>query len=51
MDPMDLIKDKFAQECTMDTVLHLLMAHFNLSAEEAQAKIDAYFEIVEGYGR
>lgn len=48
MEPMDLIRDKFAQDCTIDTVLHLVMAHFNLSEEEAQTKIDEYFEIVEG---
>ena len=47
MDPMDLIRDKFSQDCTIDTVLHLLMAHFNLSEEEAQTKIDEYFEIVD----
>lgn len=47
MKPMDLIRDKFSQECTIDIVLHLLMAHFNLSEEEAQTKIDMYFEIVE----
>ena len=49
MDPIDLIRDKFSQDCTVDTVLHLLMAHFDLTKEEAQAKIDEYFEIVEGY--
>ncbi len=47
MDIFDLIRDKFSQECTIETVLHLLMAHFNLSEEEAQAKIDEYFEIVD----
>ena len=31
MDPMDLIRDKFSQDCTIETVLHLLMAHFDLS--------------------
>lgn len=51
MDPMDLVQDKFSQDCTIETVLHLLMAHFNLSEEEAQAKIDEYFEIVEGYSK
>lgn len=49
MDPIDLIQDKFSQDCTIDTVLHLVMAHFHLSEEEAQTKIDEYFEIVEGY--
>ncbi len=47
MEPMDLIRDKFSQDCTIETVLHLLMAHFDLSEEEAQAEIDAYFKIVD----
>ena len=47
MDPMDLIRDKFSQDCAIGTVLRLLMAHFDLSEEEARAKIDEYFEIVE----
>lgn len=37
MEPMDLIRDKFLQERTIETVLYLLMAHFDLSEEEAQA--------------
>lgn len=49
MDPIDLIRDKFSQECTIETVLHLLMAHFDMSEEKAQAEIDEYFEIVEKY--
>ena len=47
MDPMDLIRDKFSQDCTIETVLHLLMVHFDLSEEEAQAQIDEYFKIVD----
>lgn len=47
MDPMDLIWDKFSQDCAIETVLHLLMTHFDLSEEEAQAEIDKYFEIVD----
>ena len=47
MEPMDLIRDKFSQDCTIETVLHLLMSHFNLSEEEAQAEIDEYFKIVD----
>ena len=39
MGSMDLIRDKFSQDCTIETVLHLLMAHFNLSEEEAQADL------------
>ena len=49
MDPMDLIRDKFSQDCTIETVQHLLMAHFGMSEEEARAKIAAHFEIVEKY--
>jgi len=47
MEPMDLIRDKFSQDCTIETVLHLVMAHFDLSEKEAQAEIDLYFEIVD----
>ena len=47
MEPMDLIRDKFSQDCTIETVLHLLMSHFGLSEEEAQAEIDVYFRIVD----
>ena len=47
MGPMDLIRDKFSQDCTIETVLHLLMAHFDMTREEAQTQIDKYFEIVE----
>ena len=46
-EPMDLIRDKFSQDCTIETVLHLLMSHFDLSEEEAQAEIDEYFKIVD----
>ena len=51
MEPMDLIRDKFSQDCSIETVLHLVMAHFDLSEKDAQAKIDEYFEIVEGYSK
>ena len=47
MQPLDLIRDKFSQDCTIETVLHLLMAHFDLSEEEARAEIDEYFEIID----
>ena len=47
MEPMDLIRDKFSQDCTIETVLNLLMLHFDLSEEEAQAEIDVYFRIVD----
>ena len=51
MDPMELIRDKFSQDCTIETVLHLLMARFEMSEEEARAAIDEYFEIVEEINR
>ena len=47
MEPMDLIRDKFSQDCTVETVFHLLMAHFDMTEKEAQAEIDEYFEIVD----
>ena len=47
MEPMDLIRDKFSQDCSIETVLHLVMAHFDLSEEEARSEIDAHFEIVD----
>ena len=47
MEPMDLIRDKFSQDCTVETVLHLLMSHFDMTEEEAQAEIDTYFRIVD----
>ena len=47
MEPMDLIRDKFSQDCTIETVLHLLMSHFDMTEEAAQAEIDTYFRIVD----
>ena len=47
MEPLELIRDKFSQDCSAETVLHLVMSHFKLSEEEARAKIDEYFEIIE----
>ena len=46
MEPMDLIREKFSQDCSIETVLHLVMAHFDLSEEEARALIEEYFEII-----
>ena len=43
MDPMNLMRDKFSQDCTIETVLHLVMSHFGMT----EAEIDEYFEIVE----
>lgn len=47
MEPMDLIRDKFSQDCTVETVLHLVMSHFDMTEEQAQAEIDAYFRIID----
>ena len=47
MEPIDLIRDKFSQECTVETVRHLVMEHFDMSEEMAQNEIDSYFEIVD----
>ncbi len=47
MEPMDLTLDKFSQDCSIETVLHLLIAYFDMSEEEAQAEIDSYFGIVD----
>lgn len=51
MEPMDLIRDKFSQDCPIETVLHLLMTQFELSEEQARAEIDEYFEIVDWIDR
>ena len=47
MDALDLIRDKFSQDCSIETVLHLVMSHFEMSEEQAQAEIDEYFKIVD----
>lgn len=47
MDVLDFIRDMFSRDYSISTVLHLVMAHFDLSEAEAQSKIDEYFEIVE----
>ena len=47
MEVLDLIRDKFSQDCSIETVLHLVISHFDMTEEEAQAKIDEYFEIIE----
>ena len=47
MEPMDLIRDKFSQECEIGTVRRLLMAHFDMTEEQAQAETDTYFRIVD----
>lgn len=47
MEPMDMIRDKFNQECEISTVRRLLMVHFDMTEEQAQAEIDTYFRIVD----
>ena len=47
MEPMDLIRDKFNQECEIATVRRLLTVHFDMTEEQAQAEIDEYFRIVD----
>lgn len=47
MDVLDFIRDKFSQDCPVETVLHLVEAEFDLSEEEARKKIDEYFEIID----
>ncbi len=51
MDVLDFIRDKFSQDCSISTVLHLVMAHFQLTEAEAQDKIREYFEIIEASER
>ena len=31
----------------IETVLHLLMPHFDMTGEQAQAELDTYFRIVD----
>ena len=47
MDVLDFIRDLCTRDYAIGTVLHLVMAHYGLSEEEAQKKVDEYFEIVE----
>lgn len=47
MTPLELIREKFSQDCSLDTVRHLVMSQFDLSEQEAQAEIDEYFKIFE----
>ncbi|MCH5324698.1 MAG: hypothetical protein J1E39_05730 [Eubacterium sp.] len=46
-EPIDLIRDKFSQECSIETVRRLLTVHFDLTEEQAQKEIDDYFRIVD----
>ena len=47
MDVLNLIRDKFSQDCSVETVKHLVMVHFDMTEVEAQAEIDEYFGISE----
>ena len=47
MTPLDLIRDKFSQDCSTETVLHLVMSHFDMTEEQARAEIDEYFQMIE----
>lgn len=51
MEPMDLIRDKFSQECSIETVRRLLTVHFDMTEEQAQKEIDDYFRIVDELDR
>ena len=44
MNPSDFIRDSFAEGASRGKVLRMLMAYYNLSEEEAQAKLDKYLE-------
>lgn len=47
MTPLELIRDKFSQDCSTETVLHLVMSHFDMTEEQARAEIEEYFEMIE----
>ena len=47
MTPLELIRDKFSQDCSTETVLHLVMSHFDMTEEQARAEIDGYFQMIE----
>ena len=47
MEPMYLILDKFSQDCTVETVLHLLMSHFDMTGEQAQAEIKCVEDFID----
>lgn len=51
MDVLDLIHEKFSQDCSIETVLHLVMADYGLTEDEARKKLDEYFEIIENSQR
>ena len=47
MTPLELIRDKFSQDCSTETVLHLVMSHFDMTEEQARAEIEEYFKMIE----
>ena len=47
MDALDYVHELFSRDYAIRTVLHLVMAHFGLTEEQAQEKIDEYFAIVD----
>lgn len=47
MDALDYVHDLFSRDYAIGTVLHLVMAHFDLTEAQAQEKIDEYFAIVD----
>ena len=51
MDALEFIRDKFSQDCPIDTVFHLVMSEYGLSEDEAKEKINEYFEIIESIDR
>ena len=50
MNPSDFIRDSFAEGASRGKVLRMLMAYYNLSEEEAQAKLDKYLKAEEKRG-
>ena len=50
MDPSDFIRDSFAEGASSGKVLRMLMAYYDLSEEEAQAKLDKYLDAAEKRG-
>lgn len=50
MDPMDFIRDSFAEGASSGKVRRMLMAYYNLSEEEAQAKLDKYLRTAKASG-
>ena len=51
MDALEFIRDKFSQDCSIDTVFHLVMSEYDLSEDEAREKINEYFEIIDSIDR